>query len=63
MQLREKEAKTSNRLLDVRRHLALEAEVIYIYPSILVSVSCLPFFFSGGCCSFTSLPTSTLADL
>lgn len=54
MQLREKDAKTSNRLLDVRGHLAPEAEVVYIYLSISVSVSCLPFFSSGGCCSFTS---------
>ena len=42
MQQREKEAETSNRLLDVRGHLVPEAKVIYIYLSPL-SVSCLPF--------------------
>lgn len=62
MQQREKEAETSNRLLDVRGHLVPEAEVVYIYlyPSLsLVSLSSSP----EGVTHSLPLPTGTLAGL
>lgn len=56
MQPREKEAYISNRLLDGRGHLVPEAEVV-----LHLSVSCLPFFLSGG--SFSGHFASTVAYL